>query len=67
MLVGALLTTQVIARVIAVTGIFMTPTSWVWVLLIWVYALAWFIFNDQIKKLAYRIFIPEKMDVMSAE
>jgi H+-transporting ATPase len=34
----------------------MAPIRWEWVLLIWGYALAWFLVNDRIKLAAYRIF-----------
>jgi len=53
---GAVLGTQVIATVIAVYGFFMTPIGWSWALLVWGYALAWFLFNDRVKLVAYRIF-----------
>jgi H+-transporting ATPase len=54
----AVLGTQTIATLIAVYGIFMTPLGWGWALFIWGYALAWFLVNDRIKLLAYRIFDP---------
>ncbi|MET3808634.1 hypothetical protein ABIB25_005664 [Nakamurella sp. UYEF19] len=34
----------------------MTPLGWGWAAFVWVYALAWFLINDRIKLLAYRIF-----------
>jgi H+-transporting ATPase len=51
----AVLGTQTIATLIAVFGIFMTPLGWGWALFVWVYALAWFLLNDRIKLLTYRI------------
>ena len=48
--------TQLVATLIAVYGLFMTPIGWRWALLVWGYALAWFFFNDRVKFLAYRIF-----------
>jgi H+-transporting ATPase len=36
----------------------MTPLGWGWALFVWAYALAWFLLNDRIKILAYRIFDP---------
>jgi H+-transporting ATPase len=36
----------------------MTPLGWGWALFVWGYALAWFLLNDRIKLLAYRIFDP---------
>jgi len=50
--------TQVIATLIAVYGVFMTPIGWGWALFLWGYALAWFLVNDRVKLLAYRIFDP---------
>jgi H+-transporting ATPase len=55
---GAVLGTQVIATLIAVYGLFMTPLGWGWALFVWGYALAWFFLNDRVKLLAYRIFDP---------
>ena len=52
----AVLGTQVIATLIAVYGIFMNPIGWGWGLAVWGYALVWFLINDRIKLIAYRIF-----------
>ncbi len=52
----AVLGTQIVATLIAVYGLFMTPIGWGWALFVWGYALAWFLLNDRIKLLAYRIF-----------
>lgn len=54
----AVLGTQIVATLIAVYGLFMTPLGWGWALFVWGYALAWFFVNDRIKLLAYRIFDP---------
>ncbi len=51
----AVLGTQAIATLIAVYGLFMTPLGWGWAAFVWGYALAWFLVNDRIKLLAYRI------------
>jgi H+-transporting ATPase len=51
----AVLGTQAVATLIAVYGLFMTPLGWGWALLVWIYALAWFLVNDRVKLLAYRI------------
>ncbi|MDR3491386.1 MAG: plasma-membrane proton-efflux P-type ATPase [Gammaproteobacteria bacterium] len=51
----AVLGTQIIATLIAVYGLFMTPLGWSWALFVWVYALAWFLVNDRVKLLAYWI------------
>jgi H+-transporting ATPase len=53
---GAVLGTQIVATLIAVYGLFMTPLGWGWALFVWGYSLAWFILNDRMKLLAYRIF-----------
>jgi hypothetical protein len=34
--------------------------GWKWALFVWGYALVWFLVNDRIKLLAYRIFDPVK-------
>ena len=56
----AVLGTQMLATLIAVYGVFMTPLGWGWALFVWGYALAWFLVNDRVKLLAYRIFDPVK-------
>jgi H+-transporting ATPase len=50
--------TQTVATLIAVFGLFMTPLGWGWAGFVWGYALLWFLVNDRIKLLAYRIFDP---------
>jgi H+-transporting ATPase len=57
---AAVLGTQAIATLIAVYGLFMTPLGWGWALFVWGYALAWFLVNDRVKLLAYRILDPAK-------
>ena len=47
--------TKVLATLGAVYGWFMVPVGWKWALLIWGYALAWFVVNDWIKLLSYRL------------
>jgi H+-transporting ATPase len=59
----AVLGTQIIATLIAVYGLFMTPLGWGWALFVWGYALAWFLVNDRVKLLAYRIFDPVKTKI----
>jgi H+-transporting ATPase len=56
----AVLGTQIVATLIAVFGVFMTPLGWGWAAFVWGYALVWFLINDRIKLLAYRIFDPTK-------
>jgi H+-transporting ATPase len=52
--------TQIVATLIAVYGLFMTPLGWGWALFVWGYALVWFLLNDRVKLLAYRILDPAK-------
>ena len=57
-LLAAVIGTQIVATLIAVYGVFMTPLGWGWAGFVWGYALLWFLFNDRVKLLAYRIFDP---------
>ena len=59
----AVVGTQIIATLIAVYGLFMTPLGWGWAGFVWGYALVWFLVNDRLKLLAYRIFDPAKADL----
>jgi len=52
----AVLGTQMVATLIAVYGLFMTPLGWGWALFVWGYALLWFLINDRLKLLTYWIF-----------
>ena len=54
----AVLGTQTVATLIAVYGLFMKPLGWGWAGFVWGYALLWFLVNDRVKLLAYRIFDP---------
>ena len=60
----AVLGTQTIATLIAVYGLFMAPLGWKWAGFVWAYALAWFLINDRVKLLAYRIFDPSKPSLL---
>jgi H+-transporting ATPase len=64
-LLAAVIGTQIIATLIAVYGFFMTPLGWGWAMFVWGYALVWFLFNDRVKLLAYRIFDPVKTGTQS--
>ena len=55
-LLGAVLATQIVATLIAVYGLFMTPIGWGYAGLVWAYSLGWFFLNDRVKLGAYRIF-----------
>ncbi len=53
-LVGAVGLTQLVATLIAAFGFLMTPIGWGWALIVWAYALVWFLINDRVKLLAYK-------------
>jgi len=57
-LVIAVIGAQAIATIIAVGGILVTPLPWYWALVVWGYAIAWFLITDRVKLLAYRILDP---------
>jgi len=52
--------TQIVATLVAVYGVFMPPIGWGWAAVVWGYSLVWFLVNDRVKLLAYRIFDPVK-------
>jgi H+-transporting ATPase len=53
LLLGAVIGTQLIATLIAVYGVLMTPLGWERAGLVWAYALAWFLVNDRVKLAAF--------------
>ncbi|MGO8996992.1 MAG: plasma-membrane proton-efflux P-type ATPase [Polyangiaceae bacterium] len=57
---GAVVGTQILATLIAVYGVFMTPLGWGWAGFVWGYALAWFLVNDRIKLLTYWVLDRER-------
>jgi H+-transporting ATPase len=63
----AVLGTQMLATLIAVYGLFMTPLGWGWAGFVWGYALAWALVNDRVKLLAYQIFDPTKTPLLARE
>jgi H+-transporting ATPase len=64
-LLVAVFGTQVVATLIAVYGVFMPPIGWGWALLVWGYSVPFFLLNDRIKLLAYRILDPRPAPVAS--
>lgn len=62
-LLGAVFGTQIVATLIAVYGVFMTPLGWSWAGFVWGYALIWFLINDRLKLLAYRFFELDKSKI----
>jgi H+-transporting ATPase len=61
----AVLGTQLIATLVAVYGLFMTPLGWGWALFVWGYAIVWFLVSDRVKLVAYRIFDPTKAPLLT--
>jgi len=47
--------TEIVGTLIAVYGIFVTAIGWEYALWMWGYALAWFVVNDVVKMMAYRL------------
>lgn len=47
---------QALATLIAVYGILRPPLGWTYAAVVRVYALVWFVVEDQVKLLAYRAF-----------
>jgi H+-transporting ATPase len=64
-LLVAVLGTQIVATLIAVYGFLMTPLGWGWALMVWAYALAWFLVNDRVKLAAYRLLDPQRPVVLA--
>ena len=61
-----MLGTQIVATLTAVYGFgLMEPLGWKWAGFVWVYALVWFLVNDRVKLLAYRIFDPTKAPLLA--
>ena len=54
----AVLGTQVLATLIAVYGLFMTPLGWGWAGFVWGYAIIWALVSDRVKLLAYKVLDP---------
>ncbi len=66
-LIIAVVVTQIIATFIAVYGLFMAPIGWGWAGFIWGYAILWFLVNDRIKLLAYKILGQEHSGLLIRE
>jgi len=54
-LVLAVIGTQIVATLIAVYGLFMTPLGWTYAGMVWGYALVMFMIQDRVKLFGYRI------------
>lgn len=64
-LLGAVVGTQLIATLVAVYGLFMTPLGWSWAALVWGYAIVWFLINDWVEIWALHIFDPKKPGLLT--
>ena len=62
----AVLGAEAIATLLAVFGVLMTPLGLRWALVVWGYALAWFLVTDRVKLLAYRFLDPVKDKAVTA-
>ncbi len=58
----AVLGTQIVATLIAVYGLFMTPLGWGWAGFVWGYAIICALATDRVKLLAYKILDPVKAE-----
>ena len=56
--------TQALATLIAVSGLLMPAISWELAALVWGYAIFWFLVNDRVKLLGYRILDPKGAPVI---
>jgi H+-transporting ATPase len=57
--------TQIVATIIAVYGLLMPAIGWELALFVWGYALVWFLINDRVKLLGYRILDPKGEPVIA--
>jgi len=55
LLFNATFLTRVLGTLIAVYGIFITPIGWEYAMWMWLYALSWFVFNDVVKIVTYKL------------
>jgi H+-transporting ATPase len=62
LLFGATFGTEIIGTFIAVYGFLVTPIGWKLALLTWLYALVWFVFNDVVKMLTYRMLLQKSQE-----
>ncbi len=60
-------TTRILGTLIAVYGIFMEPIGWKYAFYIWIYALIWWLFNDYVKVITYKIIDKHKTVKMKYE
>ena len=65
-LLAAVVGTQLVATLLTVYGLFMTPIGWERALWVWAYALFWFVMEDFTKLAANRIFPSEGGGLLAA-
>ena len=58
-LLFAVIGTQMLATLIVVYGLFMTPIGWRLAGLVWIYAFIWFLIADRVKLLVYPLLDPQ--------
>lgn len=63
LLFGATFSTRILGTLIAVYGFLITPIGWEYAMWMWIYALSWFVFNDVLKMITYRVLRREGMAV----
>lgn len=61
----AVVATQIVATLITVYGVFMTPVGWQLAGAVWGYSLFWFLVEDRTKPLAYRLFDPQSTGLLT--
>jgi len=61
----AVLGTQIVATLIAVYGLFMTPLGWKNAGFVWAYAIVWALLTDRLKLLAYRSLDPSALPLLA--
>ena len=60
-LLWAAVVTKILATLFVVYGWFVSPIGWRYALLVWGYALAWFVINDFVKVWTYRLLRRDKL------
>lgn len=61
LLFSATSVTEIIGTLFAVYGVFLTPIGWEYALIVWGYALAWFVVNDFVKISVYKFLRKDKI------
>jgi H+-transporting ATPase len=65
-LLVAVFGTQFVATLIAVLGFLMSPIGWWWAAFVWGYSLVWFLINDHVKIIAYRLLDSTRLSALLA-